>query len=877
MSEDSQKPLTVIETLTSTSTETANSNANSNATSTETVTPQPIRPAKSIYALTAPRYLQKGISVIPLRPQTKIPLPKDWQTWADQSIPDKLAMDWLSLPSNNNIGLVLGKQSNVVVVDIDSNDELLIKNIENILPKAHWIRVGKKGVVLAYKYNPAITNKFHLYVDNPNFDPNKPEDKKDNPPSMQLVDFLTSGAQVVLPPSIHPETKLPYYANCDLVDVIDKLEVIPSDIYSILVNAIEASGYTIYRRKSGNRFSVPIPLGQRDTELTSKAGVLALEVIMGRITLKQAFDLMDGMFQNFVEKIQGDDIDIEKHKNNIVKFIFDDMETRNKVLPLGWDADLDPSFVASLGLTSEQTEASYEEITREAKLRIEEGDSDNVYKTINWVIDKLTHRQKPEAIREQQLLEFLAERAKQIAKSSIKVGDLKRDLKEKRKEKQQTITLEGEKLDLNSHTAVARAAINDLNKITPIITENKIMYKWTGSHWKVYEIDHVKQYLATRYADIEITRRNSDFEGIFKQMLVLTNGQLKKTKMSFINLSNGLLLEDGTLINHDPDYGATYILPYSYRPELADIHSHAPLFSKYLNDAWSRFFDFDQRLRALQEIICASCLGIATQFQRAVLLFGAAGSGKSVLLKIIAAMFPEEAKSSVSFDKLHDTSHVTMLNNKIINIVGELSNSRLIEGSIFKMVIAGERTTGRYLFNEAFNLVPKAAHWAASNHLPKSTDTSKGFVRRWLIFSFENEKAENEVIVDLDQQIINQELESIFAWAIQSRPRIIGKDAKLTIPDSCNRLQEDIHIAINPVKHFLMKDNKLVFDQTYQVAEYELFMRFRQFMVQTSGIKKLMDMAEFSLTVNELAKQWQIKTFKSEDSITWYSGLKVAD
>ena len=133
MSEDSQKPLTVIETLTSTSTETANSNANANANAnaTETVTLQPIVPAKSIYALTAPRYLQKRISVIPLRPQTKIPLPKDWQTWADQSIPDKLAMDWLSLPSNNNIGLVLGKQSNVVVVDIDSNDELLIKNIEN--------------------------------------------------------------------------------------------------------------------------------------------------------------------------------------------------------------------------------------------------------------------------------------------------------------------------------------------------------------------------------------------------------------------------------------------------------------------------------------------------------------------------------------------------------------------------------------------------------------------------------------------------------------------------------------------------------------------------------------------------------------------------
>ena len=238
-------------------------------------------------------------------------------------------------------------------------------------------------------------------------------------------------------------------------------------------------------------------------------------------------------------------------------------------------------------------------------------------------------------------------------------------------------------------------------------------------------------------------------------------------------------------------------------------------------------------------------------------------------------MFPEEAKSSVNFDKLHDTSHLTMLNNKLINIVGELSNRNYIEGSIFKMVIAGEQTTGRYLFNEAFNLTPKAAHWAASNHLPKSSDSSLGFVRRWLIFSFDN--VIHSPDADLTVKIIGQELEAIFAWAIQARTRVIGEHAKLTIPESSTQLQEQIHITVNPVKHFLIKDSKLAFHDSYQVAEYEIYMRFRTFMFQTVGIKKIIDMNEFSQIMIDLARGFSVSVFKSQDGVTYYKGIKVAD
>lgn len=822
--------------------------------------------SQSIYARTAPAYLKLGIPVIPLRVKEKRPLESKWERFADMPIPPAQALTWLSNKQDLNIGLALGRQSNLVAVDIDTDDEKLIANIEKVLPNSPWVRIGQKGCVLIYRFNPAIKNKFHLYI----VDSKNPDSDKGIP----IVDFLTTGAQIVLPPSIHPDTQLPYIENTSLISVLDKVQEIPDNVYHLLVQAIEASGYELFRKKAPNRLSVAIPTGGRDNELTRHAGLFAQDVIRGNITLKKAFDSMQDIYDLYVQKNAHDNVDIEKHKNNIVRFIFRDLETYNKVLPVGWDRELDDKFIAALGLSIEQTELSYQQITREAKLRIEEGDSEDIYRTLEWAIAKLAQRQKPDVLQEQQLLEFLVERAKKTVNSTIKVTDLKKTLRERRKEATQSVNLDGEKLDLNSHTAVARAAIADLEQVTPILTEDKVMYKWVGTHWKVFHMDNVKHYLSTRYADIDITRRNSDFDGIFKQMLVLSHGQLSKSDSFYINVNNGVLLENGDFVPHDPIYGATYVLKYNYRPELSDKHN-APLFFKYLEDAWGKTDDYSDRLKALQEIICASCLGIATKFQRAVLLFGAAGSGKSVLLKIIAAMFPEEAKSSVSFDKLHDNSSLTMLNNKIINIVGELSNNKFIEGSIFKMVVAGEQTTGRYLFNEAFNLTPKAAHWAASNYLPKSTDSSLGFVRRWLIFSFKTAILKPDA--NLVDKIIASELESIFAWAIEARGRVIGADAKLTIPESSTELLEQIHMSVNPVKHFLIKDTKLAFFDTHQVAEYELYMRFRTFMFQTVGIKKIMDMNEFSQTMLELVSQWSISLFKSNDGVTYYKGIRVSD
>jgi hypothetical protein len=109
---------------------------------------------------------------------------------------------WLALYPDGNIGLPLGPCSNLMAIDIDSDDPRVIAAIEKTLPPTPWWRVGKKGKMLIYRYNGERTRRIR--------------DQNDK----TIVEILSRGTQIVIPPSIHPDTGKAYWSNCELVDVL---------------------------------------------------------------------------------------------------------------------------------------------------------------------------------------------------------------------------------------------------------------------------------------------------------------------------------------------------------------------------------------------------------------------------------------------------------------------------------------------------------------------------------------------------------------------------------------------------------------------------------------------------------------------------------
>jgi hypothetical protein len=177
-----------------------------------------------IYAREASRYLDRGLPVVPTL--GKCPIPQGWGRWSDQPIPEPEYRDWFGLPWAN-IGLVLGRQCGVSVMDIDTNDPRLIRAICDALPRSPWQRLGRRGMAMAYRWT-GLSNLQCV-------------DDRDAP----IFDYLSMRTQIMLPPSIHPQTGQLYRADNDLLAVLDDLPLLPDDIGERLKAALASAGCNV--------------------------------------------------------------------------------------------------------------------------------------------------------------------------------------------------------------------------------------------------------------------------------------------------------------------------------------------------------------------------------------------------------------------------------------------------------------------------------------------------------------------------------------------------------------------------------------------------------------------------------------------------------
>ncbi len=78
-----------------------------------------------------------------------------------------------------------------------------------------------------------------------------------------------------------------------------------------------------------------------------------------------------------------------------------------------------------------------------------------------------------------------------------------------------------------------------------------------------------------------------------------------------------------------------------------------------------------------------------------------------------------------------------------------------------------------------FNFRPRAAHWFASNHTPKSQDSSDGFTRRWLFLVFTKAFPKDaRKINDYDKIVVAEEREAIAAWAVHHMNRLRARTSR---------------------------------------------------------------------------------------------------
>lgn len=254
-------------------------------------------------------------------------------------------------------------------------------------------------------------------------------------------------------------------------------------------------------------------------------------------------------------------------------------------------------------------------------------------------------------------------------------------------------------------------------------------------------------------------------EKLVKQFHSIHGGQPAdgKSGQTLLNFRNGTLEISDTaevMRDFDRDDLLTYMLPFDY-----DETAVCPLFDRYL-------------VRVLPEessrMVLAEFLGWVflreLKLEKVLVLFGDGHNGKSVFFDLVNALLGEQNVSNYGLSSLSKMENRCALGSALLNFGSEI-NERC-DADLFKKMASGEPLEARRLYNDAYIMRDYARLAFNANLLPRDTEHTAGFFRRFLIIPFNQTISESEKDPELARKIIETELSGVFNWVMVGLRRL---------------------------------------------------------------------------------------------------------
>jgi len=134
----------------------------------------------------ASEYVDSGWSVLPVRPEEKRPYMTNWLQYTKTRAPKAMVDSWFANLSGAGVGVVTGRISNMVVLDVEHDCPYSIEELLKKYPTQMIARSGGGGYHLFYLYptnQTRVANRVRIF---------------------EGADLRADGGFIVLPPTMHP-------------------------------------------------------------------------------------------------------------------------------------------------------------------------------------------------------------------------------------------------------------------------------------------------------------------------------------------------------------------------------------------------------------------------------------------------------------------------------------------------------------------------------------------------------------------------------------------------------------------------------------------------------------------------------------------------
>ena len=256
-----------------------------------------------------------------------------------------------------------------------------------------------------------------------------------------------------------------------------------------------------------------------------------------------------------------------------------------------------------------------------------------------------------------------------------------------------------------------------------IITYHDRTYVYNDGYYQ--ESDNtIMHKMIQLYPSITQKQRNE----VLSYIKIVTHVDEASQSDYWLNVKNGRLdLRTKMLHPHSAKYVDFERINATYDPSAKD-----PAVDTILK----RVFCGDTELMTLFQQIMGYSLLKNTRFQQAFFLTGSGSNGKSTILQMVKTLFTHHNTASLSLTDLEDKFKVAELENKLINIGDDISNTPIRDTGKFKKLVSGEGVMVERKNQRPFELINYSTFWFSANKMPNFADKSDGMQRRITILPF---------------------------------------------------------------------------------------------------------------------------------------------
>lgn len=276
------------------------------------------------------------------------------------------------------------------------------------------------------------------------------------------------------------------------------------------------------------------------------------------------------------------------------------------------------------------------------------------------------------------------------------------------------------------------------------------------------------------------------------------------------------------------------------------------LFYKYLSEVY-----YPDDIKTLQQF-CGYCLLPTTVLQKALIIIGDGGEGKSVLGAILNGVIGEKNCYNSSIKDLEGNFGVANVENKLIYIDDDVSEKAITNSGIFKSLVTNKNTIeAKKKFHQS-NVIKSYIRFICFGNfgLQALYDTSDGFYRRLLALRV---KPKDENRMDnpfIDRQIIDNEAEGVINWLVQGLNEIIKRNFDIYTSERTQAESECINHENDSVLAFLQSDH-IAIDENLKIHTTTLYNLYSKF-CEENALNKLTTASSFSRAINNRGRKFGI-------------------